>query len=138
MSRFEKGSTDVSLARALAILRELDMTVDLRPRKQKASTSINAESMRRVTEAISASLPPMNLRGMETALNKVAALSPLHEMFTSNAAATFGPLAEYLDAHGALLTKQFSAPMEAAVKAMSENTLNPALPRAIDRDEESE
>ena len=74
MSRFEKGNADVSLSRALAILRELDMTVDLRPRSLKTNTLIPADSLTRINESIAASLRSAELT------------APLREALEANAA----------------------------------------------------
>ncbi len=56
ISRFEKGTADVTLSRALAILRHLDMIVDLRPRARRASSIIPAETLATINESITASL----------------------------------------------------------------------------------
>lgn len=57
ISRFEKGKADVSLSRTLAILRALDMTLDVRSRERRTEGVLSAATMARMNEAIASSLP---------------------------------------------------------------------------------
>jgi len=51
LSRFEQGKADVTLSRVLAILRQLDLTVDLQPRVRAGHTT-RVTALSRVTAPV--------------------------------------------------------------------------------------
>lgn len=110
ISRFEKGTADVTLSRALAILRELDMTVDLRPRVRKAGTIIPAETLARINESIAASLPiefPESVK-QQMARRSAEILAPVRESADRQGSQVTKPIRDVLEANAAALAARLT------------------------------